>query len=367
MANLWIDGFARYGGQLARMLESGPSQGWAEVGGIINLSTANPRTGTHSIRFTSAAAANVARRIFGAQKNEVYVGLAFLCEALPTSEPTLINSGSGSYLLLGQFRTQGNLNQVSFFLGTDGAIIAARRGDVSGSFTLGTLLGRSDPVIGAGAYQYIEFYVKIGTTDGAIEVRVNEVTVLNLTGINTQQLADAEVSQFALGYRAPGGGPYYFADLYANDTEDDGSGGDTFYGDIKVGTVFPNADTAQADFALSTGSVGFSLINNAPPVDTTFLSAAALARSDFEIQNAPADAVQILTVRPFARVRKADAGAANIRPRMLSGSSLSGGRSSPVTTAFAYYDSNVPLNPATSAPWTPSELDSAILVVERDL
>jgi hypothetical protein len=37
----------------------------------------------------------------------------------------------------------------------------------------------------------------------------------------------------------------------------------------------------------------------------------------------------------------------------------------PITTAFAYYDTNVPFNPDTGVPWTGSELDAALMVVER--
>ena len=37
----------------------------------------------------------------------------------------------------------------------------------------------------------------------------------------------------------------------------------------------------------------------------------------------------------------------------------------PVTTAFAYYDSNVPIDPDTGVPWTPSGLNAALEIIER--
>jgi hypothetical protein len=368
MANLWVDGLARYGDQIARMTESGPSQGWAEVTSAFSLSTTQTRTGPRSLRIAAAATQNNCRRVFGVPLQEIYFGYAFFATALPTADAfPLFTVPKTIGVALAQFRDASNRTQLSVFLRTDGSIAVVQRGETGLSQVVGTFLGQSLPVIGAGAWQHIEIYLKCDPVEGAVEIRVNEVTVLNLTDVDTAHYSPVEISQVSVAQHNPGGGPYYFADFYANDVTDDGSGGDTFYGDVKVGTIFPNGDTTQADFNLSTGSDGFDLLNDAPPNDSTFLSAATTARSDFDLQNSPADAVLILTVRPFARARKEDAGAANILPRIRSGASESTGRSSPVTTAFAYYDSNVPFNPATSAPWTPGELDDAIFILERDL
>lgn len=368
MANLWIDGLSRYGGQTARMLESGPAQGWIQLGGGISLTTAQRRSGTHSLQFNGTAGSTT-RRIFGQNLNECFVGFAFRASTLPTSEPVF--GGEARGVVLAQFRDSSNSIQCTVALGTDGSIIAMTRG---ANNTLGNLLasslGRSDPVIGAGVWQYIEIYVKIGLTDGAMTIRVNENTVLEVTDVNTQFTGIDTTTQFSIGSFAfaGGGGPYNWTDFYANDTVDDGSLCNTFLGDVQIVSVFPNGDTPVADFTPSTGTDGFPLINSAPPVDSTFIGAPeAPARSDFELEDSPPDAVQILTVRPFARVRKEEAGAANILMRMNSGTSDSPGISQPVSTAFAYYDSNVPLNPATGLPWTPDEINSARLIVERDL
>jgi len=37
----------------------------------------------------------------------------------------------------------------------------------------------------------------------------------------------------------------------------------------------------------------------------------------------------------------------------------------PVTTAFAYYDSNVPLDPDTGVPWEKTGFDAALEAIER--
>ena len=367
MANLWCDGFGRYGGDKSKMLNGSSGQAWAQVDAGLSLTTDNPRTGTHCLRLAANSSDEWARRIFGGAKEEVLVGQAWHFEELPYAEPTIgILASPG--VCIGSFRTQANLPQISLFVGTDGSIIAYRGGeDPSGEFDA-TLLGRTIPIIGAGAYQHIEVYLRASNENGALEIRVDEITRLSLTGIDTIPQGAPEVSQWAWGAQgvASISGTVDVADAYANDTVNDGSGCHTFIGDCKSGWLPVNADTAQADFALSAGSDGFALLDDTPPDDATYISTSATtAQSDFGLTNAPANLSEILTVRPAVRAQKDDAGSALIAPSMKSNGVKEAIAGQPITTAFAYYDANVPFNPDTDAPWTLAELDAALHVVER--
>lgn len=362
--NRWCDGFARYGGTLAHMLNGSSSQAWAQVdtgGNGWSLSAANPRTGTHHLRYNSENGDAEARRVFGDTLTEVFFGQAMHFESLPTGEPVPTVGGTGFFLA--QFRSQSNITQVSVWLGTDGAIFVLRGG------VNGVLLGRSIPCVGAGAYQHFEHYLKIDNSTGAYEIRVDEVTRLNLTGIDTDMGA-GEVSQVAVGKA----GNVAFtlnhkidmADTYVNDTTDDSSGCDTFVGDVKSGVLMVNADTAQADFTLSSGVSGYELIDEKPANDSDYISdTTGTAESDFGLEDGPANLSQILTVRPFIRASKDDAGTCTVAPSMISNGDKAVVTDQPITTAPAYYDSNVPLNPDTAAPWTAVELAAALHVVER--
>jgi hypothetical protein len=231
------------------------------------------------------------------------------------------------------------------------------------------VLGRTLPVIGAGAYQHIEIYAKAGNGDGAIEIRVDEVTRLNLTAVDTVLSANTEFSQFRVGKESATAAyspTIDFADYSCNDTTADGSGCDWFIGDVKSGYLPVDADTAQADFALSAGASGFALLDEAPPDDATYISTAATAaESDFGLADGPSNLSEILTVRPFVRAMKDDAGTCTIAPSMKSGASKVVVDDQPVTTAFAYYDSNVPVDPATGVPWLAAGLAAAEIVAER--
>lgn len=372
MANRWCDGFGRYGGVDANMLNGSSSQAWAQVdstGAGWSLSTANPRTGSHHLRLTDGSSGSrLVRRVFGAPLTEVFFGQSLYFGQLPVVEPQ-VGTAVIEGFFLAKFRSQANNAMVSVWLGTDGAISAYLQGEAGGSSFEGTLLGRTVPVVGSGAYQHFEHYLKVGNGDGAYELRVDEVTRLNLTGIDTD-FGSGEVSQVAVGRY--GGFPVFdgdvvdMADCYVNDTVGDGSGCDTFVGDVKSGLLMVNANTAQADFALSSGVSGYELLDETPPNDADYIhTASATAVSDFGLANTPANISEILTVRPFLRSWKDDAGTATIAPSMRSNGDLAVVSGQPITTAPAYYDSNVPLNPDTAAPWTGAELDAALLVAER--
>lgn len=385
MANLWMDGLGRYGGQRLRMTNGSSAAAWAQVdntGGTgadtifgFRLLSANPRTGSWHLRNIPSGSTSICRRVFGGTKTQAFFGYAMFLTSLPSEEPTPGSNGGGSGakgILLASFRDSANTVQCSVWLGTDGAIVAYRSGiDSAGTFS-GTLLGRSLPVIGTGAYNHIEIYAAASNTAGAIEVRVNEQTVLNLTSIDTIISANIEFSQVAFGnLRAPfpndsGADWADYADIYANDTTADGSGCDTFVGDVKVGLVMPNANTAQDDFNKSSGTSAYELIDETPPNDADFLfTATTTAQTNVGLQDLPANTSEILAARPFMRAIKDDAGPVLIAPNLVSDGVKGTVTAQPITTETAYYDSLVALDPDTGAPWTLAALNAALLVVER--
>jgi len=373
MANRWCDGVGRYGGDEAKMLNGSSSQAWAQIdngsGGSWSLSNANPRTGNWHLRMADGVGAPLVRRVFGDPLTEVLFGHALYFEELPTNEPTPGTPNQAGFFIA-KFRTQANGAMVAAYLGTDGAIVLYRDSDAVSSNFAATLIDRSPPVVGAGAYMHFEHYLKVGNGDGAYELRVNEVTVLNLTGIDTDT-GGGEVSQVTVG-RFSGsafglsGKHVDMADCYVNDTVDDGSGCNWFVGDVKSGCLMVNADTAQADFALSSGVSGYALLNETPPNDAGYISlAATTGESDFALQNGPGNLSEILTARPFIRAMKDDAGTCTVAPSMISNSTKAVVDDQPITTAFAYHDSNVPFDPDTGVPWTAGGLNAALEVVER--
>lgn len=368
MANRWIDSLRRYGGTKAFMLNGVANQAWAQVDADFSLAQ-DGAGGEWSLRIGGGVGEKEARRVFGAASGEVFIGFGLICDVLPTTEPDPDAVISNGGFFLAKLRDAANGDQVSVYLGTDGALVVYRNGELGGSGDFnGVKLGRTIPVIGPGGRHHVEIYLKPHSTAGAIEIRVDETTRLNLTGANTQGTGNVEVSQWALGHDVNAGISSWieFRDLYVNDATDDGSGCNTFIGDCKAGCLMVNADTAQADFALSTGSVGYTLLNETPPNDTTFISlAGTTGESDFGLENPPANTTEILTARPWIRVSKDDAGTCTMAPNMKSGATKGTVAGSPAATAPGYLDACVPLDPAAAIPWTLTTLSAALHVVER--
>ena len=343
---LWCDGFDHYG--VVGNLTEGP---YAQVSVGTALDTTNPRTGTHSLIIQSTG---TVRRVLGGAKTTVGLGAAFYTGTLPTI--------ASSCRLFG-FRDAGNADQITITLETTG-IISVRRGSVSG-----TSLGDSGtPVFTAETYQHVEVLVFFSQTVGTVEVRINGVTVVSLSGVDTVATALVECSQVVIGGINSGASTFNVDDFFAYD--DTGSFNNTFIGDRRVLTLFPNSNTAQADWTAVGAATGYECIDEASPDgDTTYITAGVPgspgAISEFGIQNLPAGVSAISAVVVVEMARKTEAGTANTQWSIISGASESAGADKPMTEIYTYRQDVFETDPASAAPFTPSEVDGLQIKVER--
>lgn len=367
MAILNADPLDQYGGSEAAMVQ-GP---WAQVDtGSWNLSNANPRTGAWALRCVPVGT-HLVRRVFGNSLAEGKVAFAMYCDALPSSE----NPGDSAFVSrfeLCSFRDAANNVQVVFVFGTNGQVVAYRgqTTSISGGLVLTTLLDRSDPLIliPARAYSHLEFKVGIDDSAGYCEVRLNGVTIMNLTGIDTRATgAAAETSQWAVASAGADGGGVPFADFCDFIFSDDaGAHNPDFVGDQKVYWLPPDSDTAQADWTPSTGSTSYGVIDEAPPNDADYLSlAATTGKTNVGCADLPADVVSVSAVIPTIRSWKDDAGVCDLAPGILQGATYDSGSGQPQTTAPNYYHQVFEVDPVSGVPFTPAEVNSLKLVLER--
>lgn len=356
MALLWCDGFDHYG-VLSNLTEGV----YAEIGGSVTLVTSNPRTGTHSLRFNGAAgglSATTARRILGGAKTTVGIGGVFFYANLPTNPQRC---------KIFDFRDANNSIQVTIICDTTGTV-SAYRGQVTG-----TLLGTSaSPVLVADSYQHIEALVFFSQTVGTIEVRVNGVTVLSLSGIDTVASSLVESSQVTFGGSASlslaSTVDQNIDDVFCYD--DTGSFNNTFIGDRRVLTLFPDSDTIQADWTPVGSATGFGAIDEEnPDGDTTYITASAPGSpgpiSEFGIQNLPAGVSAVSAVVLVELARKTEAGVANTQWSVVSGAFETAGADKPMTEVYTYRQDVFETDPASAAPFTPAEVDALLIKVER--
>lgn len=367
MALIFCDGFDHYGVDETNMLDGVYAELRTGFGSAAPaaLVTTNPRTGTHNLRWTDHASetnSRVVRRVLGGAKTTVGLAVAAYLNALP--------SANDIYVLY-DFRDTANVVQVSIIVQSTG-IIAAFRGDRQTGTQIGTT---ATPAVTADAYQHIETMVTFDSTVGEVEVRVNGVTVLSLTGVDTTASANQECSQIGLTC-GPNNTTLSLTDPNVTTDIDDcfcyddtGSFNNTFIGDRRVLTLFPNADTAIADWTPLSGS-GFSNIDEADPDDdTSYITAAAGASpalaSEFDLDDLPVGVASISAVVVVNRMRKTTAGVANVQASLVSGASEAAGTDRALTEAYTYYQDVIEADPDTAAPFTPAAVDSVKLKVER--
>lgn len=358
MTLLFCDGFDHYGLDETNMTDGA----YAQVDSSstkFQLTTANPRTGTHSLqRIKTSTSPTVARRVLGGAKTTVGQAVAAYFNFLPDN--------NDDYALY-DFRDAANAVQISILVQSTGTI-EVKRGTVDGV----SLAVTATPAVVAEAYQHIETVVTFSNTVGAVEVRVNGVTVISIAGVDTVAGATEECSQVALIGGVNTGTASHntttdYDDYFCYD--DTGSFNNTFIGDRRVLTLFPDADTAQADWTPLSGS-GFSNIDEADPDDdTTYISAppggSPGLSSEFGMADLPAGVSSISAVVLVNRMRKTDAGVANVQASLVSTSTEAAGTDRPLTEAYTYYHDVIEADPDTAAPFTPTAVDAALLKLER--
>lgn len=355
MALLWCDGFDHYG-VIGNLTEGA----WAQIAPQTTLSTVNPRTGTHCLRDNGSTRSGQTRRVLGGAKSSVGIGGAFYLNALPSSNNLFCPMA---------FFDNTNTAQVSIVVQSTG-IIDVKRGN-----SAGTLIATSTtPVVTAEAYQHIEAFVFFSDTIGTVEVRVNGVTVVSGSGLDTVATASAECSQvwfFSSLGSGIGSGSGVTADLddvFTYDTA--GSYNNSFIGDRRVITLFPNANTATADWTAVGAASGFECIDEAnPDGDTSYISATAPGTpgpiSEFGLDNLPAGISAISGVVLVEFARKTEAGIANTQWSIKSGASETAGADKPMTEIYTYRQDVFETDPASAAPFTPAEVDAVLIKVER--
>jgi len=350
MALLWCDSFDHYGTTTAKMLNGA----YADIAAGVSLVTTNVRTGTYSMRVTAnGPSSNIVRRVLGGPKTTVGLGMALWIPSLPpgNNEQKIFSWADAT-----------NTTQLVLFLQSTG-VLEVKRG---GSTSLGVT---ASPVIVSNAFQHIEALVTFSQTVGTVEVRVNGVTVLSLTGQDTCNTALTECSQVNICGSYSGSG-FSSTDCYVDDLfcyDDTTSYNNTFIGDRRVLTLFPDANTATADWTAVGAASGYLCIDEANPnEDTDYITAATVGLvSQFGLQNLPGGISVVNAVVMVERARKTEAGTANTQVSIVSGASTANGADKPLTEVYTYRQDVFQTDPATAAPFTPSGVDSLQFKVAR--
>lgn len=344
---------------------------WAETTaglGFQNLLTTDPDPNVGSagivVRTDSAVtpsgeSGEEARMALPAEVTTLGLGARMWLAKLPTVE------GMCPFIA---FRTNANAGIITVRVSTTGQLIAYAGGAIYGT-AVGTELGRSVPALTANAWQHVEIKATKGAGTGAIEIRVNGVVKLNLTGLT---LSASNIAQFAFGNHKNAGSNdgamiTYYKDLVVWDTT--GTYAIDFQGSVAVHDLVPNADISL-NWTPSTGATGWNLIDENAPNDLDYISAASPAPSPavFGLTNLPPDVTSIRALIMIQRSMKSDGGDCNVQLGLTPDNvSWVNGTDRPLTTAFTYWWTPSHTSPVTAAPWTPAEVNAAYVRANRTL
>lgn len=338
----FMDNFSVYGiGGEAQMLNGL----YAQIG-IGTVLVADP-SGVAGVTLLSPNLGDITfRRVLGGTRTRVGVASRIWCTQLPNT--------NHSKLIV--WADAGNNTVCELRLLTTGAL-QFRHGP-----SLASAITTPGPVIVANAWQHVEALLDHNAATGAIEVRVEGVAVLTGSALNTGT-GSAQISDFI----QPSGLEtlrVYRKDLIVYNGL--GSQNNNFIGACIVASLDPSSDVAL-NWTPSTGTTGFSILDNRPPNDAQFISAGDPPPAAYEagLTNLPPDVTSVRALQSVVRAAKVDGGDGNLQVSLVSGVSVSNGADRPITSAFTYWFDVFEVDPATSAPWTPSAVDAVQMRINR--
>lgn len=295
------------------------------------------RNGTSSLRCNDWDE-NVDKLLNGTYSTLI-VGVAWRASLLPAA-------GATDILTL----FSGDSTLVSLRVNSAGSLWFTRNGTQIGSAT-------ANGTVSAATFYYLEIKVTLHASAGVAVLRVNEVQVLNGTGLNT---VGGTTDRVRFGGLLNTGGVLDFDDLVILDTA--GSVNNDFIGDVRVQAILPSGNGNSSVLVGSDGNStdNYLLVDEATPNgDTDYVASATPGAKDtYAYGNVTPASGSVLGVQISAYARKDDAGARSIVTVARSGGTEADGPVQTLATTFDYHTDVRETKPGGSQ-WSISDVNGA--------
>lgn len=227
----------------------------------------------------------------------------------------------------------------------------------------GTLLGTTaNNVLTPNVFAYVEILATLSDTVGVVTIKVDGVTVLNLTGQDTKNGGTNTLFETVafLASSGPTGSVFYIDDFYLCNGA--GSVNNTFRGDCSVITRYPdgNGNYSQGVNSGSTSVNNYTYVDEPTPNTTDYVAFSATGDKDtYTFQDISAGTVYGVQQAMYAA--KSDAGSRSMRNiQRIAGTDYSGvDQALGVTPTYAAKLDMIQVSPATGVFWTSSEVNGA--------
>lgn len=338
MALIWYEHFDLYGNSFPNI----ESRGYTTARQGSALATFAGRNGSGFSCNPVQAAAAFIRRIFQQDYNVMGQGCAI----------RVIAEGGSNRLQNGMhFGTAGDFNYINISINPGLGIRV---------WLNGALVGEAGLVYVLNSWFWLETKVTAGQGNGSIEVKIQGSTVVLAENLNILPVRVTTIGKTG----APVTTTTQYDDWVVWD--DTGLINNNFMGDTFVLVAPPEADGTPSDWTPSSGVDRFSRVNTLAPNDETFISADTVGQTQefsHTSLNLPVGAVSAIAVQ--TRAFKNDAGSADYRLGVASGSSTGMSNDIALATGVVSHTHIQNIDPATGLPWTQASAQSARLRIER--
>ena len=219
-----------------------------------------------------------------------------------------------------------------------------------------TIIATGTTVFPMNSWYYIEFKAIIHDTAGSYEVRVDGVTELSASGIDTRNGGTGPWNNVWLA--SPSNSNAWFDDFYLLDTS--GATLNDFLGPVRVETLFPQTDAVaagtHAGLTPSTGTDHGAMVDEPAPNTTDYNSSAVVGAKDTYQYPSMTLAGVIHGIQTNLYVAKSDAAIRRVCPVVrVNGVDYDGPDFNPLTT-FNWWSEVRAVNPNTGLPWTVADI-----------
>ena len=320
MTILWMDGFDLY---------AGDSDLLVNYSGIYQrLDTAGGRFGGGGYHSAVTNIAGYIYKLLGASYSDIWTSVAFLAPAGP-----IVGVGVGA----------APNNGVELYLNYNST--AGSLQVVTGS---GRVIASVNVALSSG-WHWLDFHVVYSATVGVVEVWVDNVQLINATGVSTVDNSgySGTLSVYLFG------GVGEFDDLFVYTPG-------TRLGDSRIETIVPASDASPNNGTPSTGTSHFGVVDEPRNNTSNYITMANTSgnKEVFGVGAITSTPVSVWAVKVEALAEKSDAGSYQLAPLVISGSTENDGTSQQLTTSYGVQQSIFATDPATSAAWTYSAVNA---------
>ena len=274
---------------------------------------------------------------------------AYLSGATRFITPAITGTGIlGAAIKPGQLN--GTINILSFGLArlilVAGGALQLARSDNGAQIAV-----TSSPVwLTANVWRYIE--LKFNPTTGAVTVKVDGVVALTGTLPVSANIGSLTFHDLPNGYGIVSD------DVYMLDIT--GTKNNDFLGDVRVQLLLPNADGSNTAMTPSSGTAHYSLVNEASPNTTNYVSSAVAGTKDsYQFQDLAATTAKVYGVEVTNYAHKDATGNVSIAnmAKVAGTEYLSAAKG--LSASWTANIDTLETNPATGQPWAPADVNSA--------